>query len=298
MQESPTESPKQVDIDEVRVALIYESDQLRLRRPPYPGISELAANLREKGQNTPLFVRPQGGGYELISGYRRLAALGFINAPTALCRIYRNLSDSAAYDLAVSENQDRNNLTDLERADICLRLQQGGKTAEQIAQRMGWTDRRQVFRHLRLLKEGSPVLRASLQDRKITFSIAALLLEAKSADLGDGVEEELIQSIAESEMSLREVQGYLRRLRKSASSTVSDGARGAPPQPRIRELKNGAFSVNVLVEPRTIESLDEALESLEAALKRGRQLRRRLIEAPPTEGASPSQGDEARRRGP
>lgn len=157
------------ETQDLALELIDESDLLRLRLPPYPSIEELADKIRRFGQTTPLFVRPKGDGYELISGYRRRAALELIGATTAYCRVYRELSDSDAYDLAISENQDRGSLTDLERAEICVRLQREGKTSPQIATRTGWTGERQVYNHLRLARDGSKEIRATLQAGRIGF---------------------------------------------------------------------------------------------------------------------------------
>jgi ParB-like chromosome segregation protein Spo0J len=67
--------PQDASTKEVSLSLIRESDRLRLRQPPYPRIEELAAQIKEHGQTTPMFVRPLHGLYELISGYRRRAAL-------------------------------------------------------------------------------------------------------------------------------------------------------------------------------------------------------------------------------
>src|SRR5687768_10892157 len=93
-----------VEIKEVLLSLIQESDRLRLRQRPYAGVDELAADIRARGQTTPLFVMPLGDGcYELISGYRRRAALELLKAQTALVRIYRRLDSEQAYDLAISE---------------------------------------------------------------------------------------------------------------------------------------------------------------------------------------------------
>src|SRR5688572_4740013 len=56
---------------EVPLALIKESDRLRLRELPYQGIEELAEKIRLHGQTSPVFIRGIPEGFELIAGYRR-----------------------------------------------------------------------------------------------------------------------------------------------------------------------------------------------------------------------------------
>ena len=126
-------------IRQVPLTDIQESDRLRLRHRPYPGIEDFAQQIRIHGQTTSLFERHETPHvFTLTSGYRRKAALGTLRTATALVRIFK-LDDEAAYDLALSENQHRDALSELERADICLRLSEAGKTQAEIADRMGWS---------------------------------------------------------------------------------------------------------------------------------------------------------------
>lgn len=273
------------EIQQIPVSLIDESDALRLRQAPYPEIDKLAEELQRFGQTTPLFVRPKGDRFELISGYRRLAALNKLQAPTALCRIYRTLDDSRAYDLAISENQDRESLTDIERADICLRLQKDGRTAEEIALRMGWNGERQVFRHLKLAREASPALRLRLQARQVNASVAFALLEEGLGELGDNVQSELLRTVVENEMSVRDARACLART-KSAQNPRPDSSPKNSETIFLQEYKNGSFAITAKIDPKKPEHLDKAIASLETALKRARLLKRKLEKQSQTAGAS------------
>ena len=75
----PRRSPlTSTESETLRVPLsqIKESDRLRLRRPPYDGIDDLAEKIKRDGQSTAMFVRQlKPAEFELISGYRRKAAL-------------------------------------------------------------------------------------------------------------------------------------------------------------------------------------------------------------------------------
>jgi ParB/RepB/Spo0J family partition protein len=274
------------EIRDIVLALIEEADVFRLRIPPYPGVESLAEKIRRAGQSTPLFVRPREDRFELISGYKRRAALELIGAPTALCRIYRDISDEAAYDIAIEENQERDNLSDLERADICVRLTKEGKTANEIAARMRWKSRRYVQDHLRLAREASAALRDALQTRKIRLHHALELIEAKTVDLGEEVERETLKTIFESGMSVRQTRVYLARLRR----TVSGGSELAPPaiEDRPTYLKEyaGGFAINARIDlARGAFDFDGVEASLDLARRRLRQLRKQHQEASPKQDA-------------
>jgi ParB family transcriptional regulator, chromosome partitioning protein len=283
-----------VEIQHIPLDLIEESDRFRLRQPPYPDIAELGEELKRFGQTTPLFVRPKEDGYELISGYRRRAALELIELSTAICRIYRNLSDAEAYDLAISENQDRSSLTDLERAQICARLQREGRTAEQIAVRMGWTHERQVYNHLRLAKDASPALCTAVQGRRLSFTVALALIEAKSAALGESLERDIIETVIENDMTVREVRAHVNRVRKAAPDQQSGDAdaKGAT-KSYLREYKSGAFTINARLDPNAPSDVEEIIAALELALKRSRQVKRKLARNSTAEAETTSENEPA-----
>jgi ParB/RepB/Spo0J family partition protein len=258
--------------------LIDESDQLRLRIPPYQHIPELAENLKRKGQLAAMYVRTKSDRFELISGYRRLTALKLNSAATAFCRIFRGISDVQAYDIAVSENEDKDDLSILERAQICLRLQAEGRTGDEIAARFGWTNRRNVYHHYRLAKEASPALREALQQGGLSLHVALALIDAKAADLGAHLEREILKIVVEREMSVRETKSHVIRARQAAQPSRPDRATGADGY--IRDHKNGAFTITARIDPHHPENLDALIASIETALKRTKQLKRKLGHKP------------------
>ncbi len=105
----PMSAPARDETDDLRIRLvplemIEESETIPVRAPPYAYIGELASSIEAWGQTTPLFVRPTSRGtYELISGYRRYAALEQLGAETALVRIF-DLTEDEACDLALDDN--------------------------------------------------------------------------------------------------------------------------------------------------------------------------------------------------
>lgn len=71
---------------------------------PIRGVARLAANIKRFGQLTPLVVRPVGDHFELVSGYRRMAALGAAGFTHASVRVVADLDDATAAALYVAEN--------------------------------------------------------------------------------------------------------------------------------------------------------------------------------------------------
>ncbi len=115
-------------------------------------LSELVQSVRNKGILQPLLVRQIGdGGFELVAGERRwraakLAALQTVPA------IVRELSDSESFEIALTENLQREDLAPLERAAAYQHyLDEFGGSVQELADRIG-ESRANVSNYLRLLK--------------------------------------------------------------------------------------------------------------------------------------------------
>lgn len=199
---------------------ILESDNFKLRLK-IKDIDSLADDMKERGQLSPLFVRPKAEGkYELVSGYRRFEALKKIGAKETLARIFSNLTEDQALGMAVAENDQRNDLTPLEKALLCKRLQEGEKSRKEIAAIVfpavkGATEsERNVQNYLTVAKSDELIINA-LTDEAINFSVALLLAEAlkgkKSEDVFTGRYElqKVINTIIKKELSVREAGEYI-----------------------------------------------------------------------------------------
>ncbi len=107
--------------------------------PASPDIAELAASMKEQGQLQPgVARRTSAGNYELLAGRRRFEALALAKIPTMLL-IVSDLDDNAAKDVTVLENLQREDLTPLEEARGVQTLLDDGRTAKEIAGKMGKT---------------------------------------------------------------------------------------------------------------------------------------------------------------
>ena len=116
------------------------------------GLAELAASIREHGVLEPILVRKRpSGGFEIIAGERRWRAAqqaGLKDVPIFV----HDLGDQAAFEAALVENLQREDLNPMETARAFQRLVDDyGYTQEIIATKVG-KERSTVANALRLLK--------------------------------------------------------------------------------------------------------------------------------------------------
>jgi ParB family chromosome partitioning protein len=121
-------------------------------------LEELAASIKAVGLLEPILVRKRpAGGFEIIAGERRWRAAqkaGLHEVPIFV----RDLSTAAAFEAAILENLQREDLNPIETARAFSRLVDEQKqTVDKIAQRIG-KDRSTVSNSLRLLKLPKEVL--------------------------------------------------------------------------------------------------------------------------------------------
>jgi len=84
----------------IAIDRIDDGPQFQVR--PLGDLSALATDLARLGQLFPVDVRPRGERYQLICGYRRLAALKFLRRDQVLARVHPALSDQDALLMAVA----------------------------------------------------------------------------------------------------------------------------------------------------------------------------------------------------
>lgn len=140
-------------------------------------LAELAASIAEMGVLEPILVRKRAkGGFEIIAGERRWRAAqraGLKQVPVFV----RELSTEAAFEAALVENLQREDLNPLETARAFHRLvEEHGHSQEAVAKRVG-KDRSTVANALRLLKLPELVL-AMLEDGRLSEGHGRALLGA------------------------------------------------------------------------------------------------------------------------
>lgn len=126
--------------------------------PSLKRMAEISANIlptvREKGILTPLIVRPNADGFEILAGRRRYYAAKVIegetgNFPPVQCDLRETCSDAEALEISLIENvarEDSDELTEYETYAGLIRL---GRSPSEIAKTFG-VDEKDVLRRLAL----------------------------------------------------------------------------------------------------------------------------------------------------
>jgi ParB/RepB/Spo0J family partition protein len=102
-------------------------------------LEELAENIKAMGVLSPILIRPLADGYEIVAGERRYRASQLAKLAEIPCRI-KDLTDEQAYEIQITENLQREDISPLEEADAFFQLLNQKKrkiTAEEIARRVG-----------------------------------------------------------------------------------------------------------------------------------------------------------------
>ena len=174
--QSTTEQVSREQLQRIAVARIHANPyQPRAEFKPNE-LAELEASLKANGLLQPIVVRPRpnGDGFELIAGERRLRAatkIGWEDIPA----VVKDIDDQMLLTLALVENLQRSNLNPIEEAVAYQRLiSDFTLTQQQIAELVG-KDRTTVANILRLLSLPESVRRI-LQDGHITLGHARALL--------------------------------------------------------------------------------------------------------------------------
>jgi ParB family chromosome partitioning protein len=189
-------------------------------------LDELAETIRNQGIIQPLVVRARdSGGFELVAGERRWRAAqraGLHQVPA----LVRETSESQAFEMALVENLQREDLNPIEEAEAYqYMLAEHGHTQESLSQRVG-KDRSTVANALRLLKL-PPSVRAMVREGRLNMGHARALLGLES----DQAIERLAREAASRPLSVRQVEALVKREREG-------GNRTNPPQmsPAARDL--------------------------------------------------------------
>jgi ParB family transcriptional regulator, chromosome partitioning protein len=189
-------------------------------------LAELETSLKTSGLIQPVTVRPapNGIGYELVAGERRLRAatnLGWAEIPA----IIKELDDTTLLTLALVENLQRADLNPIEEAEGYQRLmQEFALTQQQVADVVG-KDRSTVANIMRLLALPASVRRL-LQGGQLTLGHARALLALEN----ERAIADLARDITSNDLSVREVERRVRavtphRARKvKKESAPADGS--------------------------------------------------------------------------
>ena len=230
-------------------------------------IEELAHSIRANGVLLPLIVRREGSAYVLVAGERRWRAAqraGLRELPV----IIREVSEKGAFELALIENIQREDLNPIEEAEAYRRLiDEHGLTQDELAARVG-KDRSTVANALRLLR-----LPEAIKDAIVTGQLGmgharALLALSDEAELRRAAD----KVIAE-QLSVRAVEAFVQRLKsKRLPAQRREGHAAAQVRHLIEklqrklgarvELKDRGGSGTVEIRYQDLAELDRILEGI------------------------------------
>ena len=207
--------PTEIALDRIRP----NPAQPRVRFDPAE-LETLTASIREHGVLQPILVTETLDGYQLVAGERRwraAQAAGLERIPA----VVRDLDEAHQLEIALIENLQREDLDPIEAANGFRRLiDEFGLSQEQVATRVGRA-RSTVANTLRLL-ELAPVVQQAVIDRSISEGHARAL-----GGLSVEHQEHVVGSVVSQELSVRQTEELVRRLR-AARVAGPDGPASTP----------------------------------------------------------------------
>ena len=170
------------------------------------GLEELAESIREHGVLQPLSVRKTAGGYELVSGERRLRASRMAGLKEVPCIVLRVDQESSSL-LALVENLQRRDLDFVEEALALSRLIQTYHLSQEEAAKKLGKSQSAVANKLRLLKLPPEVL-ALLREKGFTERHARALLRLESPEQQAAA----ARAVVEGGLTVARTEEYVERL--------------------------------------------------------------------------------------
>ena len=230
-------------------------------------IAELAESIRTKGVLQPVLVRRVESGFVLVAGERRWRAsqkAGLREIPA----LVREVSEREAFELALIENIQREDLNPVEEAEAYQRLiEEHALTQEELAGRVG-KDRSTIANSLRLLRLPEPIKLAVIANALSMGHARALLGLSDAQDLARAAEKVMNEGL-----SVRAVEQLVQRL-KSKRAAGSKAGREASVQLRHLteklqrklgarvELRDRGGSGSIEIKYNTHQELDRILAAI------------------------------------
>jgi ParB family chromosome partitioning protein len=234
-------------------------------------LEELAASIRAHGVVEPILVRREGARYRIVAGERRWRAAqraGLKEIPA----VVREATDRQAFEIALVENLQREDLNAIEEAEAYeVLVGDHGLTQEEVAGRVG-KERSTIANALRLLRLPSEV-RDAVRSGRLDMGHARTLLGLSDAD----AIRRMAQRAMREGLSVRATEALVRAASRKegkrptsapSSDTPALRALAARLQRRLgarcRVIPKSAASGRVEVEYTSLEELDGILARIGA----------------------------------
>ena len=204
---------------EIPIELIHRNPNQPRQHFSEAELEELETSIRASGVLQPILVRPspeRGGEFEIVAGERRWRAAQRAGI-TAIPALVRTLGDDKAYEIAIVENVQREDLNAMEEARAYETLMgRMGYTQEQAAQAVG-KSRSHVANTLRLLQLPHPVQEHVLHGRLSAGHARAILVSDE--------QERIAEQVVARSLSVRDTEALVRA--KAAGPKKASGPRKA-----------------------------------------------------------------------
>lgn len=198
-------------------------------------IEELAESLRQHGLLEPLVVRRRSGTdtFEIIAGERRWRAAQKANLREVLV-VVRDVSAKDAYELALIENVQREDLDPIEFAEALDRLiREHGYTQETLAGRLG-KDRSTIANGLRLLR-----LPPGIREKVVTGELSEGHARALLGSPNEAALATLAEKVVRGRLSVRETEKLVRGAKQERGGKAGDAGSTKTPgkSASVRDLE-------------------------------------------------------------
>ena len=229
-----------------------------------PRVGDLIEDIKKNGQQFPILVRPlEGGGYEIVSGYRRVHAIQALGWETVKAIVRDDLArDEDAYRVSFLENEKRKSLTGVDKAHAIAKLELTGKSPKMVQFIFGIKER-QYERYKRVGKFPE-ILKKAITDGKIQTTHGLFLAQAYE-NHGDKVDlKALVDQITEGELTVRQLA---RLLNKTKLGRVAKKARYFEKQKgggfRLYPMRFDPKTTDEATKTKLLEVLKDAVAALE-----------------------------------
>ncbi|HEV8402865.1 MAG TPA: ParB/RepB/Spo0J family partition protein [Candidatus Limnocylindrales bacterium] len=235
----PQRSPGQGGAVEIAVSRVRPNPHQPRKRFEEESLASLTQSIAEHGVLQPILVTETVDGYQLVAGERRLRAAqaaGLERIPA----VVRQLADRDQLELALVENLQREDLDPLETAEAYRQLiDDFGFSQDEVAGRVGRA-RSTVANTLRLL-DLAPGVQAAVAEGRLTEGHGRAL-----GGLAPELQDRVLDSVTGQELSVRQTEELVRRLREPKPEAIGPVARTADPDlERVEEDLRRALGTKV-----------------------------------------------------
>ncbi len=228
-------------------------------------LEELAASIKTYGMIQPVVVRKNGDYYEIIAGERRWRAAkiaGLKKIPV----IEKKWEDAEAFEAALVENLQREDLNPIEEAESYRRLQdEFGFSQEQISTKVG-KSRSAITNSLRLLQLDSRVLNFVIEN-KLSSGHARTLLSITDQER----QFELAEHVIEEELSVRATEALVKgelnqKEKKNNKKELSENANQKAVEDELKTIFSTKVRISQMKNKGKIEITYYSQEDLDRLL--------------------------------